>query len=41
MQIKKFDAHPVNKGLIGVNFYALKDVDGVPFGQQLMESKSF
>lgn len=34
---KKIDAHPVNKGLIGVNFYALKDVDGVPFGQQTMD----
>jgi hypothetical protein len=34
---KKINAHPVNKGLMGVNFYNLKDVDGVPFGQQMMD----
>ena len=34
---KKINSHPVNKGLIGVNFYALKDVDGIPFGQQTMD----
>lgn len=34
----KFNVHPVNKSLLGVDLYTLKDVDGFEFGKAIMTS---
>ena len=34
----KFNVHPLNKALLGVDLYNLKDVDGFEFGKAIMTS---
>ena len=34
----KFNVHPVNKALLGVDLYTLKDVDNFEFGKAIMTS---
>lgn len=34
----KIDVHPVNKALIGADFYGLKDVDNFEFGKAIMSA---